>query len=191
MAKIKIIGIGGTDGSGKDSLGEMLAERHGWLFVSVTDIMRAELSRRGITLKRENLRALGDECRRTYGPGVLITKALEIYKNQPKKYSGLAMASLRNPGEVDTLHVEGGILIWADADLEVRYSRVTSRNRGSEDHVSLEQFIKEHEIQSNGEHESAMNLSKVKAKADIFLQNNGNDIEKFKNDAEKALKDYL
>jgi hypothetical protein len=36
-----------------------------------------------------------------------------------------------------------------------------------------------------------MNLIKVKDKSDVFIENNGNDIEKFKKEAEKALKKYL
>jgi hypothetical protein len=116
MTNLNLIGIGGTDGSGKDSLGEMLQERHGWLFVSVTDILRGELNNRGISLRRENLRSLGDEWRRAYGPGVLVAKALEIYEKQTKKYNGLVLASMRNPGEADTLHNDGGILVWVDAE---------------------------------------------------------------------------
>jgi dephospho-CoA kinase len=191
MTNLNLIGIGGTDGSGKDSLGEMLQERHGWLFVSVTDILRGELNNRGISLRRENLRSLGDEWRRAYGPGVLVAKALEIYEKQTKKYNGLVLASMRNPGEADTLHNEGGILVWVDADPEIRYRRVTSRSRGSEDVVSFEQFMAEHNIQSSGNHEAEMNLIKVKDKSDVFIENNGNDIEKFKKEAEKALKKYL
>jgi cytidylate kinase len=74
MTNIKLIGISGTNGSGKDSLGHMLAERYGWLFVPATDILRTELQKQGLPIERENLRNLGNEWRREYGAGVLIDK---------------------------------------------------------------------------------------------------------------------
>jgi cytidylate kinase len=99
MKNIKIIGISGTDGSGKDSLGKILVEDKGWMFISVTDILREEAKKRGIALRRDTLRTISAEWRREYGHGVLIDKALEIYKKDSKKHQGLVMASLRNPGE--------------------------------------------------------------------------------------------
>jgi len=192
MAKIKLIGIGGTDGSGKDSLGEMLAERHGWMYVSVTDILRDEARRRGIPLRRDTLREISAEWRREFGLGVLVDKALVIYKKSSGKHNGLAMASLRNSGEVDRLHELGGTMVWADADPQVRYQRVSGRNRGTEDHITYEEFLAEEKAQSHhGGDKHALSLNDVKSKADIFIENNGNDIEKFKTEAEKVLKKYL
>jgi cytidylate kinase len=49
---MKIIGISGTNGSGKDSLGQMLQQNHGWLFVPATDILRDELKKRGKRIER-------------------------------------------------------------------------------------------------------------------------------------------
>lgn len=39
--------------------------------------------------------------------------------------------------------------------------------------------------------EDTLNMAGVKAICDVFLTNNGNDIEKFKDEAEKALQKYL
>jgi dephospho-CoA kinase len=191
-AKIKIIGIGGTDGSGKDSIGELLAEKHGWLFVSGSDILREELKKQGKELKRENLREFADSWRREFGPGILVDKSIENYRNNKKKYSGLVIASLRNPGEVERVHEFGGKVVWVDADPKVRYQRITNRNRGSEDQVSFEEFLAEQKIQSDNKGDiSAMSLKDVKAMANIFIENNGNDMEKFKDQAEKALRSIL
>jgi cytidylate kinase len=185
---MKIIGIGGTDGSGKDSLGEMLAERHGWKFISVTNILREEAAKRGIPLRRDTLREISTEWRRKNGNGVLVDKALDNYQSQTKKFNGLVMASLRNPGEVDRIHELNGKLVWVDAEPRARYERIASRKRGTEDEVTLEQFLKEEKAQLSHSGDSAtLSLSGVKAKADIFIENNGNDIEVFKDYAEKKL----
>ena len=188
---MKIIGIGGTDGSGKDTVGEMLVERYGWFYVSVTDILREEAQKRNMPLERQSLRQISAEWRRQHGLGVLIDKALEIYKleHTSKKLACLAIASLRNPGEVDRVHGLGGQVIWVDAEPRVRYGRIASRKRGTEDEVTFEEFLAEEQaqMQHSGD-EATLNLAGVKAKADIFLENNGNDIEAFKAAAEKALK---
>jgi cytidylate kinase len=60
----KVIGISGTNGSGKDTLGRALSLRHNFLFVSVTDLLREEARRRGLAIERENLRMISAEWRR-------------------------------------------------------------------------------------------------------------------------------
>jgi dephospho-CoA kinase len=185
---MKIIGISGTDGSGKDSLGEMLEERHGWLAVSVSDLLREEAKRRGIPLKRHNLRLISAQWRRDYGMGVLVDKAIEVFKKSGNKYKGLVVIPMRNPGEAQHLKDLGGLLIWVDAKPKIRYKRIASRKRGTEDEVSFEEFIAEEKAQStHSGDEATLNLLGVKALADISLENNGSDIEKFKTEAEKAL----
>lgn len=188
---MKLIGLSGTDASGKDTVGEMLVERHGWQMVSVSDILRAELTRRGEHLSRKSLRHLSAEWRRQHGLGVLIDKAAD--KFDKKKYKGLVIGSLRNYGEADEVHKLGGQVVWVDADPHVRYSRITSRNRGTEDEVSFEEFLAEEQEQMHhyeGDHHT-LNLYGVKERADITLINDGNDVEIFKDAAEKALKHLL
>jgi dephospho-CoA kinase len=192
MQKIKLIGISGTNGSGKDSLGEMLQERHGWLFVSGADLLREEARKRGLPIERAILRTISAEWRRKYGLGVLIDRAVDLFNESPGKYDGLVVSPMRNPGEAQHTKDIGGPLVWVDADPKVRYERIFKRQRSAEDNKTFEQFLNEEktEMQHSGD-EATLSLSGVKAKADIFLENNGDDIEKFKDDAEKALKDYI
>ena len=187
----ELIGIAGTDGSGKDTIGEMLSDRHGWLFISVTDLLRQELTRQNKVITRANQRQLSAEWRRKSGNGVLIDKAWETYnqKNKNGQFRGLVTSSLRNPGEVDEIHRLGGKVVWVDADIHVRYQRVINRQKNAtEDNVTFEEFVKEEQEQmEHQEDEATLSLSAVKAKADIFLDNSGHDINAFKNQAEKAL----
>jgi dephospho-CoA kinase len=192
MKNIKLLGISGTNGSGKDSLGEMLAKRHGWLFVSVADLLREEARRRGLPIERENLRAIGVEWRREFGLGILVDKAFEQFNQSKDKYKGLAVVPMRNPGEAQRVKELGGKLVWIDADPKIRYKRISSRLRSAEDNKTFEQFTAEEEIEMRGtDDEAAPKMIKVKEMCDLFLENNGDDIENFKNQAEKALKDYL
>jgi dephospho-CoA kinase len=185
---MNLIGISGTNGSGKDTLGKMLAERHGWLFVSITDILRDELKKRGLPIERDNLRNLSAEWRRQSGLGVLIDKANELLESRNGKYKGLAIASLRNPGEADRVRQLGGKVVWLDADPKMRYQRNMARHRSAEDKKTFAEFLTEEqaEMKHSGD-DATLSMSGVKAKADIFLKNNSNDIETFKDQAEKAL----
>ncbi|MGH7156925.1 MAG: AAA family ATPase [Candidatus Saccharimonadales bacterium] len=186
---MKIIGIGGTDGSGKDSLGHFLRDEYGWCFISVTDLLRDEARKRGMPLSRSTLKIISAEWRAESGLGILIDRTVAEYKSQSNnKFAGLAVASLRNPGEADRVHELGGQVVWLDAPIELRYQRAVDRNKGTEDQVTFEEFKAEEAAQMSHEgDETTLNLSGVKAKADIFITNDNNDIENFKKTAQKAL----
>jgi dephospho-CoA kinase len=188
---MKIIGIAGTDGSGKDSLGHFLRDEFGWYFISITDLLRAEAAKRGLELSRAILKQISAEWRQKEGLGVLINHAVKEYESLSKKYNGLCMASLRNPGEVDRVHELGGKVVWLDAPIKLRYQRAITRNKGTEDQVSFEEFKKEEAEQMHGDHETALSLSAVKAKADIFITNDSNDFAEFKRRSKHALAEYL
>src|SRR3990167_6157017 len=192
---MKIIGIGGTNGSGKDTVGQTLAERHNWLFVSISDILRDELNHRGQPIERKNLRHLSAEWRRELGLGALIDKALEAFRRQEELHNlgGFAIASLRNYGEADRVHELGGKVIWVDADPEVRYKRISARVRSDEDRKTYEEFLKDEqaEMQHFEGDKATLNLQGVKERTDIVIENSGSDIEAFKDEAEKALKSVL
>src|SRR5579859_6550857 len=99
---MKIIGISGTNGSGKDTIGVLLAERHGWLAVSASeDLFIPELKKRGLPLEREQMATLSAEWRRESGAGAVVDKAAEKFnrENKSRRYKGLAIGSLRHPGE--------------------------------------------------------------------------------------------
>lgn len=179
--KQKIIGIAGTNGSGKDTVGTILAEDHGYYFISVTDIMRAELKNRGVPVDREHMRDLSAEWRREFGYGVLIDRAVEAYEKLGGTYQGLAIASLRNPFEVDRVHELGGVVWWLDADPLLRFTRIkmnaATRARAEEDEKTFEEFVAEEEAEmhQSGD-EATLNMSGVKDKSDVAMHNGGNEL---------------
>lgn len=180
--KIKIIGIGGTNGAGKDTIGELLASQYNYLFISVTELLRAELRTKNLPVDRGNLSNLSASWRREFGLGVLVDKSLAEFEKVKASYVGLAIASLRNPGEVDRVHELGGQVIWVDADPKIRYQRVQNANRGraGEDDKTYEEFLAEEaaEMEYSGD-KATLSGAAVKAKADIFMTNDG-DLSKLK-----------
>ncbi|HVX48035.1 MAG TPA: AAA family ATPase [Candidatus Saccharimonadales bacterium] len=194
MDKLKIIGIGGTNGSGKDTVGHLLADKYGYFFVSVTDLLRAELTRRGLPPAREHMRELSAEWRREYGLGVLVDKAIKLYEEQGKEYKGVVMASLRNSGEVDRVHELGGLVIWVDADPKVRYERVQKNSalrgeaRAVDDRKSYEEFLADEEVEMHHTGDKAtLDMAGVKAGADKTVNNSGSDLTEFETKVKEAL----
>lgn len=191
---IQIIGIAGTNGSGKDTVGHTLADRHSYLFVSVTDLLRAELNRRGVPVERENLRTLSAEWRRQYGYAVLVDRAVEEYKRLQDKYVGVAIASLRNPHEADRIHELGGVVVWVDADPTTRYERIRTnaeaRSRAGEDSKTYEEFLAEEEAEmhkpAQGD-EANLDMAGVKIRSDLFLLNDATNLEEFQDFISKQL----
>lgn len=194
--RLEFIGLAGVNGSGKDTIGEMLAKYHGYLFISVTDLLRNEAKRRAVAPDREMLRTISSQWRKEWGLGALVDKAIAEYeiKKEGQNYQGVVMASIRNPGEVDRIHEAGGIVIWLDANPRVRYDRIqnsaTMRNRAIEDMMTFEQFLADEDIEMNppiGSDETVLNMSEVKKKCDALIINDSNDLELFRKLVESSI----
>ena len=181
-------------GSGKDTVGHILADKHGYLFISVTELLRNEAKRRGLPVEREFLRPISSEWRRELGLGVLVDKAVAEYEKDADKYAGVVISSLRNPGEADRIHEFGGIMVWLDAEPRVRYDRVQTnvvvRNREGEDNKTFEQFIAEEEDEMHvpaGGDSANLDGAAVKDRCDVFIMNGSNDLSGLQSIVEKAL----
>jgi len=187
---VKIIGLAGTNGSGKDTIAHLLRDQYGWYFAGATEMLGEELTRRGLPHERANKSALSSEWRRQYGMGAVVDKGLELLEATSKAYPGFIVGSLRHPGEADRVHELGGQVIWVDADPQVRYARISADGRGRvEDKKTYEQFLAEQEAEMHGKPDdpTALKMSAVKDRADIFIDNNGADIEAFKQQVIRAL----
>lgn len=181
-----IFGIGGTNGSGKDTACHVLAEKHGFYSASANDMLTSELKRRGTKIDRESKRNLSAEWRREHGMAVIIDKA--VVEAKAAGYDKLIVGSLRHPGEADRVHELGGKVIWVDADSEIRYSRISAGDRGRpEDKKTFEEFLADEaaEKQQSGD-AATLSTDAVKERADIFLTNNES-VEVFEQAVEEIL----
>lgn len=185
-----VIGVAGTNGAGKDTVAELLARDFGFVNASATTMLGDELTRRGQSHERKNKAALSAEWRREHGMGVIVDKAVEMFKSASGKPVGVVVGSLRHPGEADRVHELGGTMLWVDADPKVRYERVKSNNRGRvEDNKTYEEFLAEQkqEMTPVGDH-ATLDIASVKERCDVFVMNNSNDFAVFESEIKKALK---
>lgn len=194
MSRVKIIGLSGTNGAGKGVVGHTLALKHNFLYISVTDLLREEAKRRGLTIERENLRRISSEWRRQYGNSVLVDRAFDQYQGLEENYAGVAIDSIRNPHEVDKIHELGGIVVWVDASIRTRYERIqrnlADRGRASEDSKTFEEFQVEEEIEMRpppGGDDASLNMGAVKARADMVINNEGTDLREFETFVDQQL----
>lgn len=162
-----IIGITGKNGSGKTEVANYLKLK-GFEYISLSDILREEAKKRNIRENRENLRNLGNELRKKFGPGILAELALK--KIKPDK--NYCVDSIRNPNEISELRkIKNFLLIGVKAKIELRYKRVLDRGRIG-DNISFEKF-KELEEKENSKEEEKQQLDKCLKIADKIIENNG------------------
>lgn len=177
----RVIGISGTNGSGKDSTGHLLERKAGFKFVSITDILRHEATKRGLPIEREVLREISREWREARGGGVLVEETIAHYEKTYQKDfpAGIVIASLRNHAEPDAIHEHGGTVLWIDADPKLRYERIQrnksarGESRALEDNKTFEEFVAEENSEMFGYSDDPNSLKTVdvKNKSDITVIN--------------------
>ena len=186
-----IFWLSGTNGSGKDTIAHLLRDKYGFYFAGASEMLAAELERRGLPPDRLHKSGLSAEWRRQYGMAAIVDRAVEeFYKGD---YKGLIVGSLRHPGEADRVHELGGLQLWVDAEPRIRYARVSGNTRGRvEDNKTYEEFLAEEAREMSPVGDGAtLNMGAVKDRADIFIQNNGNSIEDFQAAVIATLEPYL
>lgn len=185
MKKIWLVGIGGTNASGKDTLAEYLVEKHGYLFVSTSDIIREVAMKREGNILRPTLVKVSNEMRAEHGAGVLVDLCIEKFMKSGNGV-GLVASSIRTKGEVDVIKKQGGKIIFTDANPKIRFERLKSRQR-ADDFITFKEFEAQqlaewHQSDDPGVH----SIKSVKESADYCLSN-----DKDEADFTKQLEDIL
>lgn len=194
---MKIIGIGGRDRSGKDSLAEMFIDA-GFYGYSFGDAVRAHARTRHADkpdpISVKNLTETSNWLRSKFGPDIILKQALEEFEEASKSnpdYKGIVMFSIRAPIEADFIVEQGGELIWVETTDEIRHKRRIDNIRDGEKAVSLEEMLEHESLQENPQEgtpkEVQMNLGYVKSKATIIFENNGDNFKEFKKSAQKIV----
>ncbi len=191
---MKIIGLAGTFASGKDTVGELLSQKHGFMHVSTGDILRAEKKKQygdspKALLVRNDPFAMA--LRKEKGPGALVELAYDEYRKNEKQYpGGLVASGIRSIGEAEMIQKLGGMLIFVDADAKIRYNRAFSRKRDDNDvTVSFDDFLASEKAESDNptKDKTAIDIPEMKKMANVVIMNNGNSIPAFKKEVEETL----
>ena len=163
-----VIGLTGGNGSGKTTLAEHL-KTLGFVYLSLSDELRAELDRTGVKPTRENLIECGNRLRREFGRDVLALRARERIGAERNH----VVDSIRHPDEVRALRqLPGFHLLALEAPLEERYRRARARGDARVP-ASLEAFVELEQRERRGVDPEAQNLPATAALADAVLVNDG------------------
>jgi len=182
-----IIGITGTNGSGKTVVCKYFVEK-GFEYYSLSDILRERLRLQNLPITRENLRRLGNELREEHGPAILAELLLPYIKDK----ANVVIDSIRNIYEIEKFResLHNFVLIGVDAPVEVRYLRVKERSREGETlQMTLEEFI-ESENKEKSENVLHQQIDKCLSFADILVINDGT-MEELYSELEKVYREKL
>ena len=181
-----LIGVTGTDGSGKGMVVEYLLKHKGFVHYSARELITTEIGKRGLSKSRENTRIVANDMRRQHGNDVIVATALKKIKEQG--VTDAVVESIRALAEAKTLKENGGILLAVDANQTLRYQRVVAR--GSEtDHITFEEFKAQEMLEMNDPDPHGMQKAKVMELADATILNEGS-LEELHRDIEQFLQKY-
>lgn len=174
-----IVGVSGTNGAGKDVLAGLL-EKRGYLNVSLSDILREELTRQGREHTRENMSGLSKTIRDAEGDGAMVRRLLKKYPEGTK----LCITSVRTPGEAEEIQHADGMMIWIDADPKIRYERVVVGGRGRvTDRISYEEFLHQQDAEMTPSAQgNGLNMAAVRDISDLRIENNFSTLAEYEND---------
>jgi dephospho-CoA kinase len=195
-----IVGIGGLQRSGKDSLAELFA-REGCYCVSLGDIVRETARQRhqhkADPISLANTTETSNWLRESRGADVVLRAALDRYKSalETQSFRALVLFSVRAPVEVDFILNHGGELVWVEASEEIRYARALKHLRLGDSPFDAEELRRQEAAQwqpkSGIPIEAQMDLSYVKEKATRLLLNEGDDWATFYVDAQRLIQEVL
>lgn len=133
-----IFGLVGPIASGKQVLADFLKVR-GYIYVSLSDEVRKETKKRGLSIVRENLQDVGNALRRELGNDILARRALATISQETDL---LVVDSIRNYAEIEYLRKHLPIkIIGVDAPAELRLARYLARAKERhEDGITEEDF---------------------------------------------------
>lgn len=187
---MKVIGLTGTIGSGKEIVREIFEKNANSYSVVLSSLLKEDaLKKQGIKITREIRQNLGNELRKQYGTSVLVKIAVSFMQ---KNKDFLIIEGIRSPGEADFLREKFGDdfkLISVDASQQTRFERISHRGREG-DPKTWEEFVKlDERDQGKDEPEYGQQVRKCIEMADIALQNDGS-LEELQKKVEDVIKQF-
>ena len=166
-----IIGLTGKNASGKGEAADYLKLK-GFAYFSLSDALREEATKRGLSHERETLISLGNILRKQNGPQYLAEKINNKIKDNLKNGKGknFIVDSIRSPYEArELLKNKDFLLIGIEAPINLRFERLLKRNRAG-DAKTLQEF-KEQEEKENTKNQNSQQLDETIKLAGKIIKN--------------------
>ena len=173
---MKVIGIFGLIGSGKDTVAEYLEEKYGFYHVSYGTIVRELSKQLGRTLERDDLIKTQREYVQRYGQNYFGRLAVERIRKSKEQF--FILSGIRRPQDVEEPRKAFGedfLLVFVDAPPKIRFERMHSRSREG-DPETLEEFLRQEE-----EEKKAFGFDEVTRRVKFTIKNEGTLEELYRN----------
>jgi dephospho-CoA kinase len=185
-----IIGLTGKNAAGKGEAAAYLKNK-GFVYYSLSDVIREEATKREIDHSRDNMIALGNELRQKFGSQYLAQQISMKITNQLKnnKKLNFVVDSVRSPFEAkELMKNKNFVLVGIEAPVEIRFKRLLERNRLG-DAKTLEEF-RQQEERENLKNNTNQQLDKTFGMANRVIVNDDalSDLYKKIDDLLKGLK---
>lgn len=182
-----IIGITGTNASGKGTVVKILKKDFDFKHLSVREYIEKEVKKRNLEISRESLIAIANDIRKNNSPSYIVE---ELYKEAKNLNKFCIIESIRTQGEVEALkNKDNFLLIAIDANRKKRYKRSLKRNLNT-DKVTYEDFVKNEEKEMYSNDRGKQNIKKCIEMADIVIDNSGS-IRDLRREIEKKVYPYF
>jgi dephospho-CoA kinase len=167
--KIKVIGVVGQNGSGKDEVLKFLRTKYGVPFLSTGDAVREIASSEGLEPTRENLRGISERRFREFGEGYFVRLVADKIRDTGWKIAGISgIRSLDDVINLKRIFDGDFTLIHVYiSNPHIRYNRMIKRAEGR-DPRSYEEFLRQDESE-----ERLFSITKTEQYADHVVSNDG------------------
>jgi dephospho-CoA kinase len=163
-----ILALAGTNGAGKGSVAEYLAER-GYRHLSASGFITEEIVRRSLPVNRDSMRLVANDLRLTRNPAYLMER---LYEQAVQGGGHAVIEAPRAIAEAAYLKSKAVYLIAVDAPRRLRYERIAQRG-SVKDNVTFEQFAAQEDLELAQTAAHDMNILGVIRMADATIVNDG------------------
>lgn len=140
---MKVLGICGKVGAGKDTLADYLVRKHGFVKITMSDIIKKEMESEGIkNIDRYQLQQFSKEMKEKYGEDIWAKACIEFARRNHLRR--VVISGIRNSAELRFFRTLGDDfkLVCVKAERDVRFERI--KRRGSiKDVETYADFIKQ------------------------------------------------
>ncbi len=183
---MKIIGITGTNGSGKGTVAQMLVAKLNLEHVSARDIIINYAKESGIDITDRVSMNKFSEKNNLEGWSV-FGGFIKENLGSDKIYLLESIRRVKEIKEIRSFDLPS-IIISIDADIETRFERILGR-KSSTDNLDFQKFKDEEEMENKAEEDNQMNLSKCIDLVDFKFENNSN-VENLERQIDKMIKKF-
>jgi dephospho-CoA kinase len=173
MAKL-ILGITGEMVSGKGTIAKYIVNEDRGSTHRFSTILRDILDRVYLEQSRENMQTLSTILRKNFGEDMMAKSMYHDVQND--EHDLVIVDGVRRMADIIYLReLPHFKLVYVEADMEVRYNRLTKRGENTDDKKkTLEEFKVDHDD------ESEMQIRELKNYADYVVNNDGTFAELYK-----------